>query len=100
MSGKSCRNPSPAFKARVALDALKEDATPAELAQHFDRHPGQITRRKRQRLERAAGAFAGKDAAPAVDVKTLHAQIGEITLENGFFIQGHFTKAGVPSVKR
>lgn len=83
MSRRPHRNHSPAFKAKVALEALKEDATLAELAQRFDVHPNQVTQWKRQ-LEHAADAFGAKDAAPTVDIKALHAKIGELTLENDF----------------
>ncbi len=88
MTRRPRRNHSPAFKAKVALAALKGEKTLAELAQQFDVHPNQITSWKAQLLDGAAGVF-GTDArseasAPAVDVKTLHAKIGELTVERDF----------------
>jgi transposase-like protein len=79
------RNRSPAFKAKVALAAIKGERRLAGLAQQFDVYPNQITQWRSQLLEGASGVF-GLDTkvepAPAVDVKTLHAKIGELTLEN------------------
>ncbi|WP_018648903.1 MULTISPECIES: transposase, partial [Bradyrhizobium] len=57
MTKKSRRTHSPAFKAKVALAAVKGDKTLAELAQLFDVHPNQITIWKNQLLEGAAGVF-------------------------------------------
>ena len=51
------RNHSPAFKARVALDAIKGEKTLAQLAAHYDVHANQITSWKAQLLEQAAGIF-------------------------------------------
>ncbi|WP_156448106.1 IS3 family transposase [Sphingobium sp. CCH11-B1] len=88
MSRRPRRNHSPAFKAKVALAALKGEKTLAELAQQFDVHANQITTWRAQLLEGAAGVFGGEgateNAEPAVDVKTLHAKIGELTLANDF----------------
>jgi len=87
----------------VALAALKGDKTLAELAQHFDVHVNQITTWKAQLLDGAAGVFSGgvaiPEAAAAVDLKTLHAKIGELALENDF-LSGALTKAGMLSAKR
>ena len=85
MSRRPRRNHTPAFKAKVALAAVKGDRTLAQLAEQFDVHPNQITAWKAQLEGGAADVFGpgGSGAAPAViDVKSLHAKIGELTLEN------------------
>ena len=101
MSKRPRRNHNPAFKAKVALAAVKGEKTLAELAQQFDVHPNQITSWKGQLLEGAAGVFGSEkaEAAPVVDVKTLHAKIGELTLANDF-LSGALGKAGLLSAKR
>ena len=58
MSRRPRRNHSPAFKAKVALAAVKGEKTLAELAQQFDVHPNQITQWKAELLQRAAEVFA------------------------------------------
>jgi transposase len=86
MSRRARRNHTPAFKAKVALAAVKGDRTLAQLAEQFDVHPNQVTSWKAQLEGSAADVFgceSGSAAAPpAVDVKSLHAKIGELTLEN------------------
>lgn len=102
MTKRARRNHTPAFKAKVALAAIKGEKTLAELAQQFDVHPNQITQWRSQLLEGAAGVF-GRDktetAAPTVDLKALHAKIGELALENDF-LSGALGKAGLLSAKR
>jgi transposase len=101
MSRRPRRNHTPAFKAKVALAAIKGDRTLAELAEQFDVHPNQITSWKAQLEGGAADVFGpGNEAAePAVDVKSLHAKIGALTLENDF-LEGALSKAGLLSAKR
>jgi transposase-like protein len=102
MSRRARRTHTPAFKAKVALAAIKGEMTLAQLAEHFDVHPNQITQWKVQLQESAANAFGpggNGTSPPAVDVKALHAKIGELTLENDF-LEGALTKAGLLSAKR
>ena len=88
MTRRPRRDHTAAFKAKVALAAIKGDRTLAQLAEQFDVHPNQITSWKAQLEGGAADVFGpggGNGAAqPAVDVKLLHAKIGELTLENDF----------------
>ena len=101
MQRRPRRNHTPAFKAKVALAAVKGDRTVAQLAEQFDVHPNQVTSWKAQLEGGAADVFGpgGGTAAPAVDVKSLHAKIGELALENDF-LEGALTKAGLLSAKR
>ena len=104
MSKRPRRNHSPAFKAKVALAAVKGEKTLAELAQQFDVDPNQITTWRSQLLEGGCRCIWRRDgrneaAEPAVDGKTLHAKIGELTLENDFW-PAALGKAGLLSAKR
>ena len=103
MSRRPRRNHSPAFKAKVALAAIKAAKTLAELAEHLDVHPNQITTWRSQLLEGTADVFDQNikpDPATAVDLKSLHATIGELSLVNDF-LSGALGKACLlPSAKR
>jgi transposase len=94
------RNHGATFKAQVALAAVKGEKTVAELAEQFHVHPTQITDWKQQLLVRAADVFGGSHPpSDTPDLKTLHAKIGQLTLENDF-LEGALTKAGLLSAKR
>ena len=102
MTKRTRRNHTAAFKAKVALAAIKGDKTLAELSQQFDVHVNQISTWRTQLLEGAAGVFGGEPSevsAPAVDIKVLHAKIGQLALENDF-LSGALSKAGLLSAKR
>src|SRR5258706_15077272 len=102
MSRRARRNHSPAFKAKVALAAIKGDRTIAQLAEHFDVHPNQITAWKSQLEGNASeilGPGGGPTAAPAVDVKSMNAKIGELTLGKDF-LEGELNKGGLLRAKR
>src|SRR5258706_10003561 len=103
MTRRPRRNHSPALKARVAIAEIKGERTIAKIAEQFDVHPNQVTAWKAQLEGGAADVFEGgagsTPATPAVDVKALHAKIGELTLENDF-LEGALSKAGLLNAKR
>ena len=85
MSKRPRRNHAPAFKAKVALEALKGEQTIVELSQRFQVHPNQITEWKKQLLENATEIFSkDKKAELGPNVKDLHAKIGQLSMENDF----------------
>jgi transposase len=88
---ESRRKHSPAFKARVALEALKGEETTAELASRFEVHPSQIRTWRRALTEGATGIFGddhdqkkGDDAL----VAQLYQQIGQLKVERDFLEKG------------
>jgi len=103
MSRRPRRNHTAAFKSKVALTAVRGEQTLGELAQQFDVHPNQIKQWRDQLLEGAADVFGRETKssapAPSIDVKRLHAKIGELALENDF-LEEALTKAGLLSAKR
>ena len=98
---RSRRNHTPAFKAKVALAAIKTDQTVAELAKRFDVHPNSIVQWKSELLERAGEIFEG--ARPSKDqpsdLKDLHAKIGQQALEIDF-LEHALGRIDGPSAKR
>jgi transposase-like protein len=102
MTRRPRRNHSPALKAKVALAALKGDRTMSELATQFDLHPNQIKQWKDQLLAGVSDVFDDKPRSkePEIDVTSLHAKIGQLTLENDF-LEGALAKVGLlPSAKK
>ena len=103
MTRRPRRNHNPAFKAKVALAAVRGEKTLAELADQFDVHPNQITQWRTQLLEGASDVFSAAAAAnpvPAVDVKTPHVKIGELTLETDLLAVGVGKASLLPSPRR
>ena len=79
---------SAGFKAKVAREALKEEATIVEIATRFSIHPNQVSDWKKQAVEGLADIFTGKtvrkDIVHEAQIKELHAKIGQLTMERDF----------------
>lgn len=88
---------NPSIKAKVAVAAIKGEKSLIELAQDFDVHPNQIKLRRDQLRDGTTGVFGDSlkaEPEPMIDVKSLHARIGELTLEDDF-LSGAPGKAGL-----
>ena len=85
---KKRKNHSPEFKARVALEAIREEMTLAELSKKYGVHVNQISTWKRSAIENMASAFTRRGPAPeqvsAAEVEKLHSKIGQLVVERDF----------------
>ena len=99
---RSRRNHSSKFKARIALEALKGEATLAVLASRHGVHATQIATWRKQVLEHAGDVF--ENGNPGVEdaehrIRDLQAKVGELTMERDF-LSGALGRFGYPSAKR
>ena len=103
MGRRPRRNHSPAFKVKAAVFAIMGEKALIELALEFDVHPNQINQWRDQLLEAAADVFEEPfkvELEPGIDVKTLHAKIGELTLENDFLSRAPGKVGVLPSARK
>ena len=84
MTKRPRRNHGAAFKAKVALEAIKGEQTLVELSERFQVHPNQIAEWKKVLLDRASEIFDKEKKSKEPDIKELHAKIGQLAMENDF----------------
>lgn len=92
------------FKAKVALEAIREELTTAELAKKYDIHPTMITGWKKTAIENMTSAFSSKGAAELTisdqEVEKLHAKIGQLVVERDFLSKASSLILGAGGKKR
>jgi transposase len=85
MSKRKRNRYAPEFKAKVALEAIKGEATVSEIASRFGVHPNLVMQWKRQAVEGMTDVFSGQPSHREIDreakIKELHTKIGELTVE-------------------
>jgi len=100
MTKQTRRKFSAEFKARVALEAIKEQKTIAELSYHFEVHPITISKWKAEFLKNISATFervgSSDNPSDTVDLDKLYAQIGQLKVENDF-LKKSARKLGIPS---
>jgi transposase len=83
---------TPEFKAKVALEAIREEMTLAELSKKYGVHPNQISTWKRAAIENMATAFTRRGADPGkgneAEIEKLHSKIGQLVVERDFLANG------------
>jgi transposase len=88
MTKRTRRKIDAALKAKIALEALREQDTVTDLAQRYQVHPDQIYAWKKQLLDQASRAFESGNGASAMErereIERLHAKIGELIVERDF----------------
>ena len=99
MAKRPRRNHGAAFKAKVALEAIKGEQTLVELAERFEVHPNQIAEWKKLLMERASEVFDKGKPSKEPGIKELHAKIGQLAMENDF-LSTALGRIGDPSVKK
>lgn len=92
---KHRRKLTAAFKAKVAIEALKERESLAELSKRFDVHPNMISKWKQQFIEHSAKVFdKGENNENKVDIEKLYSKIGKLEIERDF-LEKAYLKTGL-----
>jgi transposase len=93
---KNRRKFTSAFKAKVAIDALKERETLADLSARYEVHPTMISKWKQEFIDLAVQVFDKKPLVeePLEDIEKLYSKIGQLEMENDF-LKKNLKKAGL-----